>query len=39
MSDVIMQHLGDDWKIIFNVDDYYHLVEDYLDIEEEVEEY
>ena len=35
MSDNIKEHLGEDWKIIFNVDDYYYLVEEYL---EEVEE-
>jgi hypothetical protein len=35
MSDTIYHHLGENWDMIFNVDDYYHLIEDYLEVEDE----
>ncbi len=35
MIDTIKHHLGENWSMIFNVDDYYHLIEDYLEVEEE----
>ena len=35
MSDTIYHHLGENWDMIFNVDDYYHLIEDYLEVDEE----
>jgi hypothetical protein len=35
MSDIIYHHLGENWEMIFNVDDYYHLIEDYLEVEDE----
>ena len=35
MSDTIYHHLGENWDMIFNVDDYYHLIEDYLQVDEE----
>ena len=36
MIDYLQHKLGEDWKMVFNVDDYGYLLEDYL--EEEVEE-
>jgi hypothetical protein len=39
MSETIKHHLGDDWIMIFNVDDYYYLIEDFLEVEEEEEDY
>ena len=38
MSDTIYHHLGENWDMIFNVDDYYHLIEDYLEVDEEYTE-
>jgi hypothetical protein len=35
MSETIHHHLGENWYMIFNVDDYYHLIEDYLEVDEE----
>lgn len=35
MSDLITNKLGDDWHIKFNVDDYYYLLEDYLEDDDE----
>jgi hypothetical protein len=35
MIDTIKHRLGENWYMIFNVDDYYHLIEDYLEVEEE----
>jgi hypothetical protein len=35
MIDAIRHHLGENWYMTFNVDDYYHLVEDYLEVEDE----
>jgi len=37
MIDYLQHKLGEDWKMVFNVDDYGYLLEDYLE-EEEVEE-
>jgi hypothetical protein len=39
MSESIKHHLGEDWIMIFNVDDYYYLIEDFLEVEEEEEDY
>jgi hypothetical protein len=36
MINYLQHKLGEDWKMVFNVDDYGYLLEDYL--EEEVEE-
>jgi hypothetical protein len=36
MSDTIYHHLGENWDMIFNVDDYYHLLEEFFEGEEEV---
>ena len=35
MSDTIYHHLGENWDVIFNIDDYYHVIEDYLEVDEE----
>lgn len=35
MIDAIRHQLGENWYMTFNVDDYYHLVEDYLEEEDE----
>jgi len=35
MSDTIYHHLGENWDMIFNIDDYYHVIEDYLEVDEE----
>lgn len=35
MSDLLHSKFGDDWKIKFNVDDYYYLLEDSLEDEED----
>jgi hypothetical protein len=35
MSDALKNYLGEDWKMIFNVEDYYYLVEDLLDEDDE----
>jgi hypothetical protein len=36
MIDILKYHLKQDWEMVFNVDDYYHLLEEFFEGEEEV---